>query len=272
MVFGLSSLKPESLTMSERDIPSLLRAASAPSRAIMAITLAIAFGAGLLACAPKVEGDQASTNHKADSAFEAKVHAYLLKNPELLEEMSAALDKKRRDAASANIAAARPELENDSRDPSIGPKDAKLVVVEFFDYQCGFCKQSVGYVTDLPSKHPGVRVVFKELPIFGEASGEAAAAALAANEQGKYVEFHKALFAVKTKLSSSLIDQTARSVGLDVAKLRQDMVRPDIVAHIQKNQELAQRTGVDGTPSFFINGEHVIGANFEAIDTLLAKQ
>lgn len=258
--------------MLERNISSILNATRAPSRPLMAIALGFALGASLIACAPKAGGDKENATNKADSAFEAKIHAYLLKNPELLEEMSAALDKKRRDAASANVAAARPELENDARDPSIGPKDAKWVVVEFFDYQCGFCKQSVGYVTDLPAKHQGVRVVFKELPIFGETSGEAAAAALAANEQGKYVEFHKALFAVKTKLTSSLIDQTARSVGLDVAKLRQDMVRPDIVAHIQKNQELAQRTGVDGTPSFFINGEHVIGADFEAIDTLLAKQ
>jgi protein-disulfide isomerase len=131
------------------------------------------------------------------------IREYILENPELIEEALIKLQAKQKAAASeaaeAAIAANFAALYENEDDYSVGPADAEIVVVEFFDYRCGWCKRSVDWVRALPETHDGkVRVVFKELPIFGGISETASLAALAAGKQGKYTEFHMALMAIKT--------------------------------------------------------------------------
>lgn len=207
---------------------------------------------------------------KADDAFGTKVRAFLLAHPEILDEMVQALEAKRAADRQNAIAALRPQLENDKGDPAVGAENATITLVEFFDYQCGYCKSSLDFVRKLKVDHPDIRIVFKEFPIFGEDSVLAAKAGLAAARQGKYFDFHAALLAHKGVPNQNVIERTARDAGLDVARLRADMQLPEINARISTTNALAQKLGVDGTPSFFINGRHVPGADFVRVEAEIA--
>ncbi len=207
---------------------------------------------------------------KVDDAFGTKVRTWLLANPEVLDEMVRALEAKRAADRQSAIASLRPQLENDEGDPAIGAEDAAITLVEFFDYQCGFCKNSLDFMRKLHADQPDIRIVFKELPIFGEDSILAARAGLAAERQGKYFDFHGRLLALKGVPNQNAIDRIAREAGLDVAQLRADMRLPEIDARIATTGDLAQKLGVDGTPSFFINGRHVPGADFARVEAEIA--
>ncbi|MBC6412054.1 MAG: thioredoxin domain-containing protein, partial [Hyphomonadaceae bacterium] len=161
------------------------------------------------------------------------IREYLLENPEIVREALTEL-KRREDMAAIN--AHRDELFNDRRDMVVGPDTAKVTIVEFFDYNCGFCKQSTDWVASVIEKHPeDVRVIFKELPILDgrtNTSRNAARAALAAGRQGRYFDMHLALMAERS-LTSERIDQVAEKVGIDVAKMRRDMDDPALDAQIE---------------------------------------
>ncbi|HEY1097195.1 MAG TPA: DsbA family protein [Alphaproteobacteria bacterium] len=144
--------------------------------------------------------------------------------------------------------------------PFVGPKDAKLVVVEFFDYNCGFCKRVVPDFVKLIGEEPDVKFMFKELPILSAESEVAARFALAANKQGKYIEYHTALMEHQGPISQELIEKTATDVGLDLAQLKKDADGADVAAALQKNMALARELGVQGTPFFVIGKERVPGA------------
>lgn len=143
--------------------------------------------------------------------------------------------------------------------PSFGPKDAKVAVIEFFDYNCGYCKQVAGDVDKLIKEDKSVRVIFKELPILSETSEVAARYALAANKQGKYLEFHNALMNT-SGLSENTILATAKNIGLDVDKLKGDASTQDVRDELAKNVDLARGLGVRGTPFFVIGKEKIPGA------------
>jgi protein-disulfide isomerase len=160
-------------------------------------------------------------------------------------------------------------METDPRHFAIGPKDAKITIVEFFDYRCPYCKTTLDWVMNVVRTRKDVRVVFKEYPVLGPASLEASKAAIATIRQGKYLAFHQALMASKGDLNSKLIDETARRVGVDVARMRRDMNDPAITKLIDDNHDLGGQARVDGTPAFLVNGEWVRGADFDALDKLL---
>lgn len=216
------------------------------------------------------QGPDEDTAPKVGDEFGRKVRAFLLANPELLDEMVRALEAKRAADRLGAIAGLRPQLENDRGDPAIGAENAAITVVEFFDYQCGYCKNSIDFVRKLNAEQPDIRIVFKELPIFGEDSVLAAKAGLAAARQGKYFDFHAGLLALKGVPNQNAIERVARESGLDVDRLRADMRLPEIEAHLSATSGLAQTLGVDGTPSFFINGRPVPGADFDRVKTEIA--
>ncbi len=211
------------------------------------------------------------------SEIESIVKEYILANPEIIEDALIALTEKeaaaKREAGRQAIAQHRDRLYNNASDFSIGPADAKVTVVEFFDYRCGFCKRSVDFVRKLPEEYDGkVRVVFKELPIFGGISETAALAALAAGRQGKYMELHVALMDIENNndLTEEAIDRLAAKVGVDVRKMRADMASDSVKQQLAEMQDLGMALAVGGTPGFFIGDAHIEGANTPEIEKAIA--
>lgn len=234
---------------------------------------ALAFASVAVALLPAC----AQPGAKAERAdIEKIVREYILENPEIIEEALVALHEKEKAAqaqlARAAITANKDALYAHAGDYAIGPADAAVTIVEFFDYRCGYCKRSVDWVQKLPEKYDGeVRVVFKELPIFGGISETASLAALAAGKQGKYWEFHSALMKIKNNedLTDAKIDEISASLGLNTAKLRADMKSQAVQKQLAEMKSLGAALSVTGTPAFFIGDTHVEGANLPVIEAAI---
>ncbi len=188
--------------------------------------------------------------------IDQEIHAYLVANPDILIEMSQKLQAKQQqdilDKASKVIPANVQLLAHDPMSPVAGNALAKVTVVEFFDYQCPHCKAMVPALDALILANKNVRVVYKEMPIFGPESEFASRAALAANKQGKYQAFHRALMKSEGRLTDQQILDIAKSVGLDVNKMQAVMNSPDISKELQSTGQLAQQLGLPGTPGFVV--------------------
>jgi protein-disulfide isomerase len=159
-------------------------------------------------------------------------------------------------------------LERDSNAPVLGNPDGDVTVVEFFDYNCPYCKRAMAEVQGLLDGDDNVRLVYREWPILGDGSVFAAKAALASREQGKYEEFHWALMGMQGRAEEASVMRIAEEVGLDVERLREDMEAPEIQEHIATSMRLTQALGFSGTPSFVIGDNLVPG--FVEVDQLRA--
>ena len=209
----------------------------------------------------------------ADPAFGAKVRAYLLEHPEVIEE---AVQKLRQNqmleaakASAPTVSKFRQQLEQDPRDFVINPK-GEFTVVEFFDYRCGYCKVVAPEVVKLIAENPDVRFVFKEFPIFGEVSDTAARIALTPQGKAKGLELYKAMMADRA-LDEAAIDRHLIGVGLSPAEVRKAAADPTIDAQIQEIRALARGLGLQGTPAFVIGDYLVPGADIGAVRAALAK-
>jgi protein-disulfide isomerase len=140
-----------------------------------------------------------------------------------------------------------------------GNPDGDVTMVEFFDYNCGWCKKGMPEVLAMVEEDKNLRLVLKEFPIFGGDSDYAAKAALASQKQGKYWEFHVAMLGHEGKVTRETVDKIATEVGLDVARLKTDMESPDVAEVIRRNQELATALAIGGTPAFVIDNQVVPG-------------
>jgi protein-disulfide isomerase len=207
-----------------------------------------------LTVSPAIAG---SFNSAQKSDIEAIVKSYLLEHPELLQEMS---DKLKAQQAEAETAARTKGLKENADaifksklDPIVGNPKGNAVMVEFMDYNCGWCKRSVGEVSQLVESDKDVKVLFKEFPIFGPDSEYAAKAALATNRQGKYWELHKALYAVEGHVNAAVVDDVAQRLGIDVARMKKDMEDPEIAQQIDNNHGLGQLLQLTGTPAFIVD-------------------
>jgi protein-disulfide isomerase len=168
---------------------------------------------------------------------------------QLFEQQQQALQAQ---AAAQVLDTEKATLENDPNAPVLGNPDGDITVVEFFDYNCPYCRRVKPEMEALLAADPNVRVVYREWPILGDGSVFAARAALASRNQGKYEEFHWAMMQLKERAEEASILRTAEDIGLDVAQLRSDMNGPEIEEHIQTSMRLAQSLGFSGTPSFVI--------------------
>jgi protein-disulfide isomerase len=199
--------------------------------------------------------------------IEEIVRDYLLREPEVIYEALQELQRRQQVAATerqkAAIAANEALLFDDPATPFGGDADAQVTLVEFFDYRCTYCRRVVGAMQALLENEDGLKIVFKDLPVLGEESVQAARAALASREQDGYVPFHFALMQA-ADLSHAGIMAIARDVGLDAERLAQDMQAPAIQEGIDANYALADRLGIDGTPAFVIGDQLIPGAIGEA--------
>jgi protein-disulfide isomerase len=230
--------------------------------ALAAVATAIAFS--LAALSPAFAQDKTPFTPEQEQRIKDMVKEYILANPELILEAVQTLRKKQEEAqkkaAEEALKTKRAELQGATDLPVAGNSKGDVTIVEFMDYRCGYCK-SVKPVLDEVMRADGkIRLVLKEFPILGPASRTASMAAVAANKQGKYLAFHNALMAYPNNLTDEVIFALARQVGLDVAKLKDDMKSPEVMALIEKTNKLAQDLGINGTPGFIIGDQIIPGA------------
>jgi len=232
---------------------------------------------GLMTASCAEAGPQANLS-KAE--IEEIVKEYLLENPEVIRDAIINLQEKELAEEQANyresIVSAKDALENDPRDPVIGPKNAKITIVEFFDYNCGFCKRATPWVEEAVKTYgDDIRVVFKELPILDQRTNTsrlASRAALAAQRQGKYAEMHFALMS-QQRLSGDIIRETAQEIGLDMRKYEADMADATIEQHINDTLQLADRLpALTGTPFFVIGDEYISGADTGRLEQIVKEK
>jgi len=193
---------------------------------------------------------------------------YLLAHPEVLPE---AMDVLQQRDMVARIEPLRDELETPFPGAVMGNPQGSITLVEFTDYACGYCRQSLPDVEALIAANPQLRVVMREYPILSEGSADAARMALAAAAQGRYEAFHNAMFAADGP-SPENIAAAARSAGVDVERARAAIARGDYEAQLQNNVFLAQSMGFSGTPSWIVGNRVLNGAvGREAIAEAIAE-
>ena len=220
--------------------------------------LSTLFTAGALAVAMASPAIAAATDTMSDAqkkAIENVVHDYLVKNPEVLVEVSQVLQQKQQknaqDQAKSAVFDNADALFNGTV-TVVGNPTGKVTLVEFFDYQCIHCVKMAPALANLVKKNPDLRVIYKEFPIFGDSSVTASKAALAAGMQGKYVQMHDALLKAGKRLDDKTVMAKAKSVGLDMNKLKKDMDSKEVAAMLDANRELADKMHLQGTPAFVI--------------------
>ena len=215
-----------------------------------AIALLLSLSFGLTVRAGTFSDDQ-------KKEVEDIVHSYLLDHPEVLNEMVDKLKvKEEKDAAatlSDTLATSSKNIFHNAVDGVVGNSNGDVTIVEFMDYNCGWCRKSIKNVQELVKKDKNIRVVMKEWPIFGEGSETAARAAMAAAKQGKYWELHQALFAFQGQVTPDVVMQTAKATGLDIKKLKDDMASADVEANLAATIKLASALKFTGTPGFLVN-------------------
>lgn len=190
------------------------------------------------------------------AAMEAIVREYILSHPEIIPE---AVDILQRRDTQGRLANVRSELETPFPGAIGGNPDGDTVLVEFFDYACGYCRASTPDLKRLMAQDKDVKVVFREFPILGEGSQKAARMALAAAQQGKYMAFHEAMFAAG-RPTDATIEAAARKARLDLPAARRAAASDVVTQELQKNLDLARATGFNGTPTWVVGDQILEGA------------
>ncbi|MBO0766437.1 MAG: DsbA family protein [Hyphomicrobiaceae bacterium] len=197
--------------------------------------------------------------------IEAVIKDYLTNNPEILLEMQTALeakmDKVQAERTAAVIKNNAAEIFHPAFSGVVGNPKGDVTMIEFFDYNCGYCRRAVNDVTKLVDKEKAVKLILKEFPILSKGSEEASKVALAVKMQGnKYWEFHRAMLESQGQANEATALRTAEKVGVDMAKLKKDMASPEIKKEIDDTRALAQKLGIQGTPHFMIGDRIIPGA------------
>jgi protein-disulfide isomerase len=201
--------------------------------------------------------------------IETILRDYLMNHPELLQDVMAELDKRQ------NLADAEKHREgvkqhaqiifSSPRQITLGNPQGDVTVVEFFDYNCAFCKRAMADMTDLMKGDGKVKFVLKEFPVLGEGSTQAAQVAVAVRMQDKtggkkYLEFHQKLLGGRGQADKARAMAVAKEVGLDMARLEKDMASDEVKNTLQESFTIAEALGLNGTPSYVVGSDVVIGA------------
>jgi protein-disulfide isomerase len=199
---------------------------------------------------------------------EGIIKDYLLKHPELIEEVMKELEKRQGAAEAAKAQKAVSDnaelLFNSPRQVTLGNPKGDVTMVEFFDYNCGYCKRALSDMLDLMKADPNLKVVLKEFPVLGQPSVEAAQVAIAVGMQDKsgkkYLDFHQKLMSGRGQIDKAKALAVAKEAGADMARLEKDMASPEVKATLEESFKLAEPLGLNGTPSYVIGSNVVIGA------------
>jgi protein-disulfide isomerase len=200
--------------------------------------------------------------------IETIVKNYLVAHPEVVEEAMAELSKRQAAAEAEKSEAAVSEnaekIFNSPRGVVLGNRDGDVTFVEFFDYNCGYCKRAMADMLDLIKSDSKLKVVLKEFPVLSQGSVEAAQVAVAVRMQDpggkKYLDFHQKLLGGRGAADKARAMAAAKDAGLDMARIEKDLASPEVKSTIEENLKLAETMGLNGTPSYVIGKQVVIGA------------
>ncbi len=222
----------------------------------------------LALCGTSLPASAQSFSDSQRGDIETIVRDYLLAHPEVLEEAMAELNKRQTAAEAekqkASVATNAETIFNSPRGVVLGNKDGDVSFVEFFDYNCGYCKRAMADMLDLMKTDPKLKVVLKEFPVLSQGSVEAAQVAVAVRMQDptgkKYLDFHQKLLGGRGAADKARAMAAAKDAGLDTARIEKDLASPEVRATIEENFKLAEAMGMNGTPSYVIGKQVVIGA------------
>jgi protein-disulfide isomerase len=217
--------------------------------------------AGALAVVAAGAAQAQSFTPQQRGEIETIIRDYFIKHPEMIEELQAlAQTEKLKRVISENKQA----LFNSPRQVTIGNPNGDVTMVEFFDYNCGFCKRALDDMMTLIKDNPNLRVVLKEMPVLSQGSMDAAQVAVAVAMQDKsgkrYLDFHQKLLSGRGQADKARALAVAKEVGADMAKIEKDMNGGEVKAALQESFALAEALGFQGTPSYVIGNEAVVGA------------
>src|ERR1700729_310037 len=229
--------------------------------------LTAALFAFALCGAPQMASAQSfSDTQRTD--IEGIIKSYLITHPEVLEEAMGELSKRQAAAETEkhemSVAKNADTIFNSPRGVLLGNRDGDVSFVEFFDYNCGYCKRAMTDMLDLMKTDPKLKVVLKEFPVLGPGSIEAAQVAVAARMQDpsgkKYLDFHQKLLGGRGQADKAHAMAAAKDAGFDMAKIEKDLGSPEVRATLEENLKLAEDMGMNGTPSYVIGKQVVVGA------------
>jgi protein-disulfide isomerase len=211
------------------------------------------------------------------SEIERIIRDYLVSHPEVLQEAIAELDKRQAAAdlekAKTAITSNAETLFNSSRQVVLGNPSGDVTMVEFFDYNCGFCKRALPDMLSLLKDDPKLKVILKEFPVLGPGSVEAAKVAVAVRMQDKagkkYLEFHQKLLGGRGQADKARALAVAKEVGMDMKRVDIDMASDEVKVSLEESLKLGETLGLNGTPSYIIGDDVVIGA--VGLDALRTK-
>jgi protein-disulfide isomerase len=228
---------------------------------------AVACAALVAAALPyAVRADEFSAPQRGE--IEKIVRDYLVSHPEVLQEAMTELDK-RQSAAEAEkhkdvVKQQAATLFSSPRQVNLGNPQGNVTFVEFFDYNCGYCKRAMGDMLTLLKDDPNLKIVLKEFPVLGPGSVEAAQVAVAVRMQDKtgkkYLEFHQKLLGGRGQADRAHALAVAKDIGMNMAQIDKDMQSPEVKATLEENFKLAEQLGLNGTPSYVIGDNVVVGA------------
>jgi protein-disulfide isomerase len=230
--------------------------------------LAVAVVALALCCGLPAASLAQSFSNAQRSDIEAIVKNYLISHPEVIEEAMEALSKRQTAAEEkkheAAVTANAQEIFNSPDSVTLGNPKGDVTFVEFFDYNCPYCKHAMGDMLTLLKTDPKLKVVLKEFPVLSQGSVEAAQVAVAVHMQDptgeKYLKFHKLLLGGRGPADRARALADAKAAGADMTRLAKDLKSPKINATINENLKLAEAIGLNGTPSYVIGKQVVVGA------------
>ena len=224
------------------------------------------FALAICATPPAASAQSFSDTQKGD--IEGIIKNYLVSHPEVLEEAMTELSK-RQTAEEAqkhetSVTDNAAKIFNSPRGVVLGDKDGDVTFVEFFDYNCGYCKRAMSDMLDLMKTDPKLKVVLKEFPVLGPGSVEAAQVAVAVRMQDptgkKYLDFHQKLLGGRGAADKARALAAAKDAGVDMDRLAKDLASPEVKATLEENFKLAEAMGMNGTPSYVIGKQVVVGA------------
>ncbi|RTL71833.1 MAG: DsbA family protein [Hyphomicrobiales bacterium] len=224
------------------------------------------------AAASSVTGKSSAFSAQQREELTQIVKDILLANPEIMLEVQNALearmDKIQADRMAVALKEHSDELFRPSSSPVVGNAKGDLPLIEFFDYNCGYCKKAFSDVASFVDKDKKTRFILKEFPILSKGSEEASRVALAAKMQGKYWEFHRAMIESQGQANEASALRTAEKLGLDMARLKRDMNSADVKKEIDDTRALAAKMGIQGTPHFIVGDKIIPGAPENLVELL----
>jgi protein-disulfide isomerase len=193
--------------------------------------------------------------------IETIIREYFIKHPEMIEELQALAQAEK---VKRVIAENKEALLNSPRHVTLGNPNGDVTMVEFFDYNCGYCKRALEDMLTLMKNDPKLRVVLKEMPVLSQGSMEAAQVSAALSLQDKtgkrYLDFHQKLLLSRGQVDKARALAVAKEVGADMVRIDKDMGSPEIKSALEESFKLAEAFGIQGTPSYVIGNDVVIGA------------